>query len=408
MRALLFCLLGLITASPDLAFAQIKLSTKPANPNETRYFTAIDGLMDGNADVILKENRQGKTVTSAVLDVCYPAEKGSDRKDRFVADLAVNGQTMTGTAQTLGGKLPVTVKLVRKPTGDTFEFKGQISIGTTVTEVASSDNSDLSEREFKENQTVDDGITPAPKDFSEVSPESIGVRVKLDAAVDFLKALKGQAGGSRSQQPHRHLRCAARRRADHRHVDGSGSRRSADREVQVTAGRGRRRLDHRHRRHGSHDPLFRRRLARRRQNQQGQARRRDHRRADQDAGGEIVGGGLERQHRHAEIDVQAAEPAILRARPHRDGRNHGAGVPGQARRLRQADAVDQQSRDYDGGRIRGRQARRWPRTPAATRKATRRTTTARSRRWRRNSRASAGTRTNRPGNSQRSSSARRG
>jgi len=192
MRALLFCLVGLMTASSDLAVAQMKLSTKPANPNEARYFTAIDGLMDGNADVILKENRQGKTVTSAVLDVCYPAEKGSDRKDRFVADLAVNGQTMTGTTQTLGGKLPVTIKLVRKPTGDTFEFKGQISIGQAVTEVSSSDNSDLSEKEFKDNQTVDDGITAAPKDFTEVSPESIGVRVKLDAALDFLKGLKGQ------------------------------------------------------------------------------------------------------------------------------------------------------------------------------------------------------------------------
>jgi hypothetical protein len=192
MRALLFCLVGLMTASPDLAVAQMKLSTKPANANETRYFTAIDGLMDGNADVILKETRQGKTVTSAVLDVCYPAEKGSDRKDRFVADLAVNGQAMTGTTQTLGGKLPVTVKLARKPTGDTFEFKGQISIGQSVTEVASSDNSDLSEKEFRDNQTVDDVITPAPKDFSEVSPESIGVKVKLDAALDFLRSLKGQ------------------------------------------------------------------------------------------------------------------------------------------------------------------------------------------------------------------------
>jgi hypothetical protein len=192
MRALLFCLVGLMTASSDLAFAQMKLSTKPANANETRYFTAIDGLMDGNADVILKETRQGKTVTSAVLDVCYPAEKGSDRKDRFVADLAVNGQVMTGTTQTLGSKLPVTVKLARKPTGDTFEFKGQISIGPTVTEVASSDNSDLSEKEFRDNQTVDDGITSAPKDFSEVSPESIGVKVKLEAALDFLKSLKGQ------------------------------------------------------------------------------------------------------------------------------------------------------------------------------------------------------------------------
>jgi hypothetical protein len=193
MRALLFCLAGLMTASSDLAFAQMKLSPKAApSANEVRYFTSIDGLMDGNADVVLKETRQGKNLTSAVLDVCYPAEKGSDRKDRFVANLAVNGQTLTGTTQSLGAKLPVTVKLVRRPTGDSFEFKGQISVGQTVTDVASSDNSDLSEKEFLDNQTTDDGITATPKDFSEVSPESVGVRVKLDAAADFLKGLKGQ------------------------------------------------------------------------------------------------------------------------------------------------------------------------------------------------------------------------
>src|SRR3979409_1364 len=153
MRALLLLVVGLMTASSDLAFAQMKLSPKAApNANETRYFTSIDGLMDGNADVILKETRQGRTVTSAVLDVCYPAEKGSDRKDRFVANLSVNGQTLTGTTQSLGDKLPVTVKLVRKPTGDSFEFKGQIGVGQTVTEVSSSDNSDLSEQEFKAGQ----------------------------------------------------------------------------------------------------------------------------------------------------------------------------------------------------------------------------------------------------------------
>jgi hypothetical protein len=192
MRAFLLCLVGLLTASPDLAFADMKLSTKAANPNEVRYFTSIDGLMEGNADVILKENRQGKTVTSAVLDVCYPAENGSDRKDRFVADLSVNGQTLTGTTQSLGDKLPVTVKLVRRQTGDTFEFKGQITVGRTVTEVSSTDNSDLSEIEFKDNQPSDDSIAPAPKDFTEVSPEAIGVRVKLDAVADFIRSLKGQ------------------------------------------------------------------------------------------------------------------------------------------------------------------------------------------------------------------------
>jgi len=114
MRALLFCLVGLMTASSDLALAQMKLSPKTApGGNEVRYFTSIDGLTEGNADAILKETRQGKTVTSAVLDVCYPAEKGSDRKDRFVVNLAVNGQTLSGTTQSISDQLPVTVK--RRP-----------------------------------------------------------------------------------------------------------------------------------------------------------------------------------------------------------------------------------------------------------------------------------------------------
>jgi hypothetical protein len=193
MRAPLLLLVGLLTAAAGGAFGQIKPTPKAtAGVNETRYFTAIDGLMDGNADVILKEIRQGKTVTSAVLDVCYPVAKGSERKDRFIANLAVSGQTLTGTTQSIGGKLPVSIKLVRKPTGDNFEFKGQITIGQTVAEVGSADNSDLSEKEFLESQASDDGITPSPKDFTEVSPEAIGVRVKLEAASDFLKSLKGQ------------------------------------------------------------------------------------------------------------------------------------------------------------------------------------------------------------------------
>jgi hypothetical protein len=193
MRALLFCLAGLLAATADIALAQTKLQSK-ADPNatEVRYFTAIDGLMDGNADVILKETRQGKTVTAATLDVCYPVAKTSDRKDRFVVNLAVNGQTLTGSTQSMGDKSAVTVKLTRKQTGDTFDFRGQIGIGQAVTEVASSENSDISEKEFQDSQTIDDGITAQPKDFTEVSPESIGVRVKLDAAAEFLNGLKGQ------------------------------------------------------------------------------------------------------------------------------------------------------------------------------------------------------------------------
>jgi len=193
MRAPLLFAVCLVAATPHNASAQIKLSTK-ADPNaiETRYFTAIDGLMDGNADVILKEVRQGKTLKEASLDICYPADKGSDRKDRFVVNLAVNGGTLSGTTQSVNDKKPVTVKLTRKQTGDTFDFRGQITVGTNVTEVASSENSDISEKEFKDSQTVDDGINPTPKDFSDVSPESVGVRLKLETALEYLKSLKGQ------------------------------------------------------------------------------------------------------------------------------------------------------------------------------------------------------------------------
>ncbi len=194
MRALVFCLVGVVLGTVSgSALADTKLSPKAApGAIETRYFTSIDGLMNGDADVILKETRQGKTVTSALLDVCYPAAKGSDRKDRFVVNLAVNGPSLTGTTQSMGEKLPVNVKLMRRPTGDSFEFKGEISVGQTATEVNSSDNSDISEREFLDNQATDDGLTAAPKDFTEVSPESVGVRVKLDAASDFLKGLREQ------------------------------------------------------------------------------------------------------------------------------------------------------------------------------------------------------------------------
>ncbi len=309
MRALLLLLAGLSTASPDFALAQMKLSPKaaPSSGTETRYFTSIDGLMEGNADVILKETRQGKNVTAAVLDVCYPAEKGSDRKDRFVANLAVNGQSLTGTTQSLGDKLPVTVKLTRKPTGDAFEFKGQISVGQTVTEVTSTDNSDLSEKEFQDNQTTDDGITPAPKDFTEVSPEAIGVKVKLEAAPDFLKGLRGQevevSLGSLA------VSCEALR--------------AGEQTININV-----------------DPERAAALIAKSRSTPGVL-----------AAGWISGVvDMDRSIRFAAADWRDGDK--LPARPHRYDRGCRPGGAGQARRLRPADAVDRQPRHFDGGRNR--------------------------------------------------------
>uniref|UniRef100_E6VFE4 Uncharacterized protein n=1 Tax=Rhodopseudomonas palustris (strain DX-1) TaxID=652103 RepID=E6VFE4_RHOPX len=189
MRAFLFSLLALLPAT-DLAFAQAKSGTKSAAPaTETRYFATLDGFIEG-ADVILKETRQGKTATSAVLDVCFSPAKDSARKDRFVVNLTASGQALTGTSQTLGSKAPVSVSLQQKPNGETFDFKGVIGIGTATYEINSTDNSDLSDKEFEETQSVDESIAQTPKDFTAVSPEAVGVRVALEAAADFLKTLK--------------------------------------------------------------------------------------------------------------------------------------------------------------------------------------------------------------------------
>ena len=84
------------------------------------------------------------------------------------------------------------VKLTRKPNGEMVDFKGQVGVGSTTYDITSNENSDLSEKEFQDNQTTDDGIAAAPKDFTEVSPEAVGVRVSLEAASDFLKTLRGQ------------------------------------------------------------------------------------------------------------------------------------------------------------------------------------------------------------------------
>jgi len=191
MRLHTVCFAALLAASP--ALAQMPLRAKTSGAPETRYFASIDGLLGGDADVILKEVRQGAAINAATIDVCYDLDKTSDRKDRFVATLAVQGNTLTGTTETVSEKRPVTIKLTQRSAAEGVEFKGEIAIGAVKSVVASSGNSDLSENEFEEIRAAGDNIVSAPTDFSEVSPESVAVKVRLDAAGEFLKSLRGKA-----------------------------------------------------------------------------------------------------------------------------------------------------------------------------------------------------------------------
>lgn len=184
--------LGAVVGSSATAQAP-KKDAKAAAAGEIRYFTSLNGLMGDQADVILKENRQGGKISAATLDVCFPSTIASARMDHFVLDLAVDGNKLSGNTTTQEDKLPVTVNLAQKPNGKSFDFSGKIVVGSAASDVDSTENTDISEHEFKDSQSFDEKIVVAPKDFTDVSPESVAIRVKRDAVVDFVKSLRGEA-----------------------------------------------------------------------------------------------------------------------------------------------------------------------------------------------------------------------
>jgi hypothetical protein len=114
------------------------------------------------------------------------------RTDRFVMTLAIEGDKLSGSTQSQEGKLPVQVNLTRKVTGKSFDFSGKVTVGDSTSTVASPDTTDLSEKDFKEQQATEDTISATPADFTEVSAEAVAVKVKRDAVVDFARSLRGE------------------------------------------------------------------------------------------------------------------------------------------------------------------------------------------------------------------------
>jgi hypothetical protein len=193
MRAIIRYASGLLVlamlGSP--AFAQAKKNPPPKDI--IRYFQFSGDLLgDLPIDAFLKETRQGNRVTAATLDVCHPISRTDSRKDRFVVTLKVEGEKLSGTGQTQEQKTPVAVNLVRRQSGNTVDFSGTITRGQAKTEVASADNTDISDEDFRAGQDGDDGIVAAPSDFTEVSPASLAMRVKREAMVGLVAELKAQ------------------------------------------------------------------------------------------------------------------------------------------------------------------------------------------------------------------------
>ncbi len=156
-----------------------------------RYFNGVYGLLgDIETDAFLKETRQGNKVVSAELDVCHAPSPGSPLRDRFVVTLKPQGNRLVGTGQTQESKRPVTVDLARSATGNSFTFEGTVKLGDQIFKASSDDLADMSERDFREQTSVDESIVDNPADFREVTPGALAIRVARPAMIDLLKTLR--------------------------------------------------------------------------------------------------------------------------------------------------------------------------------------------------------------------------
>jgi hypothetical protein len=93
----------------------------------------------------------------------------------------------------------VLVDILSKPAGKTASFEGSITLGTEKLNVSSSGNTDMSEKEFLENQANDvfaarllnkRKVSADPDDFIEFSPGAVGARVKREAFAAVVKEAK--------------------------------------------------------------------------------------------------------------------------------------------------------------------------------------------------------------------------
>jgi hypothetical protein len=190
--SLVFCSVAISLAAGLPAFAQTaKAPAKGSSASVNRYFTNLgDILGDLPVDAFIKETVQDGKVVSTTLDACYSVSLTSDRKDRFVVDLRSDGQKLTGTGETTEDKSPVVVTLTRKAAKNGVTFDGKITIADKPSLVSSTDNTESDEKEFQASQTTDDSLTDKPADFTEVSPQSLVVKVKRENFVDLVKSLR--------------------------------------------------------------------------------------------------------------------------------------------------------------------------------------------------------------------------
>lgn len=181
-----------IASSAAVAQQKGQKGKGPAGP-QVRYFDLSSSIFSElGSEVLLKENRQGTTLASAELEVCHQVSPGSNRLDRFVVPLKVEGNRLTGTAQSQEGKQAVSVNLTRRVTGGNFNFEGTITSGSITEKVRSTDNNELTEEEVTDQFLAEPVIEPAPADFTAAWPQALHVRVGRAALTGLIEVLRDQ------------------------------------------------------------------------------------------------------------------------------------------------------------------------------------------------------------------------
>ncbi len=182
MRVVAVAAVAFLVSAP-CAFAQ----------NTVRYFTGVPNLLEElDTDVILKETRAGAKIVSAEIDVCHLPAANSPLRERFVVALKPQGTRLVGTGQSQESKTPVSIDLNRTVANNEVKFEGTIKYGDRTFKALSEENSDISEKDFKEQTAIEETIVDGPSDFREVTPGTVAFRVTRASLVDFLKALRAE------------------------------------------------------------------------------------------------------------------------------------------------------------------------------------------------------------------------
>jgi hypothetical protein len=158
-----------------------------------RYFDLSSSVFSElGAEAILKETRQGTTLTAAELEVCHQVTPGANRLDRFVVPLKVEGNRLTGTSQSQEGKQAVSVNLTRRVAGGNFNYDGTITSGSITEKIRSADNTEMTEEEITDQFLAEPAVEPAPADFTAAWPQALHARVGRAALTGLLEALRDQ------------------------------------------------------------------------------------------------------------------------------------------------------------------------------------------------------------------------